>query len=372
MLALFPEREIYLRSGGTVKFVRVTSRLQLLVAAAILCALLGWAVVTLTMLAGRADMAVERALLTRQQADVASRAAKVSAYQKSAGAIAAELEARQDFMEKAVQSHLGEAPTAPTAATAPAAPKTSSATPEIGRLRQLEQRQLAFARDVTQAVTARARRAETALRSLGLNPGAMRAAQGGPFIPWRGQSDALMSAPEFRTMADALARMDALETSLLAVPSSRPTAAPMVTSSYGYRRDPFNGRAAFHAGIDFNGSYGQAIFAAAPGRISFVGGKAGYGNCLEIDHGNGLISRYAHLSGFTAKVGQTVSRGEQIARMGSTGRSTGTHLHFEVRLNDQPLNPRRFLEARQDVLQVQQIASARHATGRNVQASNRS
>jgi murein DD-endopeptidase MepM/ murein hydrolase activator NlpD len=137
----------------------------------------------------------------------------------------------------------------------------------------------------------------------------------------------------------------------------------METSSYGYRRDPFNGMLAFHAGLDFRGGYGQPILAAAPGRVSFVGVQQGYGKTVEIDHGKGLMTRYAHLSGYAVKVGDGVGKGQPIARMGSTGRSTGTHLHFEVRVNGAAVNPRPFLEARQDVLEVQQTAKRRLADG---------
>ena len=119
----------------------------------------------------------------------------------------------------------------------------------------------------------------------------------------------------------------------------------METSSYGYRRDPFNGMLAFHSGIDFRGAYGQAILAAAPGKVGYVGPRQGYGNVVEIDHGKGLMTRYAHLSGYEVKVGQAVARGQAIARMGSTGRSTGTHLHFEVRRADNAVDPARYLNA---------------------------
>jgi murein DD-endopeptidase MepM/ murein hydrolase activator NlpD len=212
------------------------------------------------------------------------------------------------------------------------------------------------------AVDARANKAADAIRSFGLDPAKLlrggAQAQGGPFVPWHG-GDAIPE--EFEALAASLQKMEALERGLIAIPSGKPTLAPMETSSYGYRRDPFNGHAAFHAGIDFPGRYGQPILAAAKGKISYVGQRQGYGNVVEIEHGNGIMTRYAHLSGFGARVGQNVARGDAIARMGSTGRSTGTHLHFEVRLNGQAINPRRFLEAHQDVLQVQQLAKARVA-----------
>jgi murein DD-endopeptidase MepM/ murein hydrolase activator NlpD len=235
--------------------------------------------------------------------------------------------------------------------------------PQAAPLLKIEARQRRFALLLTAAVQRRADKAAAAIRSFRLDPNriarATRRAEGGPFVPWRGNRDVMTG--ELATLAGALDRMETLERSLVAIPSGKPTAAPMETSSYGFRRDPFNGQAAFHAGIDFPGSYGQPILAAAKGKVVYVGQRQGYGNVVEVEHGNGLLTRYAHLSGFVAHVGQQVARGEQIARMGSTGRSTGTHLHFEVRLNGQAINPRRFLEARQDVLQVQQLAKARFA-----------
>jgi murein DD-endopeptidase MepM/ murein hydrolase activator NlpD len=152
-------------------------------------------------------------------------------------------------------------------------------------------------------------------------------------------------------MGVSLARMDALERSLAGIPQVQPAHVAYVSSSYGYRADPFTGGAAFHAGLDFPGPMGSPIYAAANGVVSFVGNKQGYGNCVEIDHGNGLMTRYAHLSRFAARVGDKVDAGKAIAAMGSTGRSTGPHLHFEVRINDRPVNPRPFLEAARNVQQ---------------------
>ena len=106
-----------------------------------------------------------------------------------------------------------------------------------------------------------------------------------------------------------------------------------------------------HAGLDFRGPLGAPIYAAADGRVSFAGVKNGYGNCLEIVHGNGMMTRYAHMSGFRARVGQTVRAGDVIGAIGNSGRSTGPHLHFEVRVNDQAVNPRPFLEANRNVFQ---------------------
>src|SRR3546814_7025223 len=106
-----------------------------------------------------------------------------------------------------------------------------------------------------------------------------------------------------------------------------------------------------HAGLDFPGPLGTSILAAAPGRVTFVGRRSGYGNVVEVDHGQGIMTRYAHLSGFNTPVGARFAAGQQIDKMGSTGRSTGRHPHFDVRLNGVAANPRRLLEAQAEVLE---------------------
>ena len=124
----------------------------------------------------------------------------------------------------------------------------------------------------------------------------------------------------------------------------------MVSSGFGYRRDPFTRRLAMHQGLDFKGPIGAPIYAAAKGQVTFVGRKSGYGNVVEISHGNGLLTRYAHMSRTGARRGQMVEAGTVIGAIGSTGRSTGPHLHFELRINNRAVNPRPFLETAPDVL----------------------
>lgn len=149
--------------------------------------------------------------------------------------------------------------------------------------------------------------------------------------------------------------MAAMQKGLARIPNTLPASLEYISSGFGYRSDPFNGGAAFHAGLDFRGPIGAPIYSAAAGTVSFVGVKQGYGNCVEVSHGNGLMTRYAHMSRTGARVGEKVDAGAEIGKIGSTGRSTGPHLHFEVRINDRPVNPRPFLEAASN---VQQEASA--------------
>ncbi len=116
-----------------------------------------------------------------------------------------------------------------------------------------------------------------------------------------------------------------------------------VTASFGERIDPFNGEGAFHSGVDIGSSYGAPVIAPADGVVVFSDQLGGYGRAIKIDHGHGISTRYGHLSGFAVTAGQAVHRGDVIGFIGSSGRSTGPHLHYEVRINDTPVNPYKYL-----------------------------
>lgn len=147
---------------------------------------------------------------------------------------------------------------------------------------------------------------------------------------------------------DYFSMLDLSLTRQLASLAHLPTAMPIeshphLSSSYGWRRHPFNGQISMHEGLDFSAPYGTPIVAAAGGVVRTVAQHSGYGNMLEIDHGDGLMTRYAHAQLILVTQGQLVTRGQQIAKVGSTGLSTGPHLHFEVRKNEKALDPRLFL-----------------------------
>jgi murein DD-endopeptidase MepM/ murein hydrolase activator NlpD len=145
------------------------------------------------------------------------------------------------------------------------------------------------------------------------------------------------------SVLEALLVQDSVNKKFL--PSYSPVDNIQYTSNFGYRIDPFTGGRTFHEGIDFQGDKGTAVLAAASGKVIAAEWHAQYGKMVEIDHGNGLISLYAHASRLDVKEDDLVVRGQKIAEIGSTGRSTGPHLHFEVRLNGVPQNPARFLRA---------------------------
>ena len=183
-----------------------------------------------------------------------------------------------------------------------------------------------------------------------------KAGQGGPFVPGLGvferealnglnlhvggldertdQTTDLFTLIESRLLEGRLAQ--------LMVPSSAPVNGP-VGSGFGFRSDPFSGRAALHTGLDFPADTGTPILAAAGGMVVTTETHAAYGNLVEIDHGNGLLTRYAHASKVMVKTGDLVKRGQLVAQVGNSGRSTGPHLHFEVLVEGVPQNPARFL-----------------------------
>jgi murein DD-endopeptidase MepM/ murein hydrolase activator NlpD len=128
--------------------------------------------------------------------------------------------------------------------------------------------------------------------------------------------------------------------------SALPTLWPVegrVTGSFGERIDPFNGEGAFHLGVDISGELGEPIIAPADGFVTYAEQLGGYGRAVVLDHGNGVTTRYGHMSGFAVAVGQRVRRGDVIGYVGNSGRSTGPHVHYEVRINDTPVNPYKYL-----------------------------
>jgi len=180
---------------------------------------------------------------------------------------------------------------------------------------------------------------------------------GGAESPLPGKT---LSVTDFQDVLSKLARqvddrseqLGVLEALLVQTSASRkflPSLPPIVdgwfSSNFGYRIDPFTGMKSFHEGIDFPAEVGTAIVAAASGKVVYSGYQPEYGKMIEIDHGNGLLTRYAHTSQIFVHEGDLVVRGQRLASVGSTGRSTGPHLHFEVRLNGVPQNPARFLES---------------------------
>ncbi len=167
-------------------------------------------------------------------------------------------------------------------------------------------------------------------------------AVGGPYIPIGG-AQALAAA--MQEADQAFGRIALVKAEASRLPLIRPMPGGEMTSNFGSRRDPFLGSLAFHAGIDFRSPTGTDIRPTAPGVVTVAGWSGGYGNMVEVDHGNGVTTRYGHMSKILANVGDRVTRDTVIGEVGSTGRSTGPHLHYETRINGVALNPVNYIEA---------------------------
>jgi len=205
---------------------------------------------------------------------------------------------------------------------------------------------------------------ERLAKTAGLKPQELPSLQPG-VTPGRGGAESSLpsrnlSVREFSDLVGQLGRqmdmrsdqLSVLEALLMHDTANRkflPTLYPIIdgwySSNFGYRIDPFSGQQSMHEGVDFPAESGTPIVATASGKVVFADWHPAYGKMLEIDHGNGLVSRYAHTSSLTVKEGDLVVRGQRVATVGSTGRSTGPHLHFEVRLNGVQQNPARFLHS---------------------------
>ncbi len=185
------------------------------------------------------------------------------------------------------------------------------------------------------------------------------AAAGGPFTPYPtdpkvAEEAAADADRRFQSIVGSVEEEALIDVAMVQIPFGEPvTADGRYSSKFGYRKDPFNGRSAFHAGVDYAAPEGTVLLATADGEVVEAGWLNGYGNLVQIRHEFGLETVYAHLNQIRVEVGDQVQRGEWIGDMGSTGRSTGSHLHYEIRQDGAALDPMKFIEAGRDVYEEQ-------------------
>jgi len=216
-------------------------------------------------------------------------------------------------------------------------------------LENVEQKQVSTLNELEERTNMRARRMQSVLTDLGIRAGraTREDAIGGPFIPVA-PAQSRDNAFETQLYRINLGReqIDGYRRTLVAVPLRKPLDGETeMTSAFGVRTHPIFRRLAMHTGIDLRGEVGEPVRATATGKVTIAGRQSGYGNMVEISHGNGLATRFGHLSEISVKVGQLVRIGEMVGRIGSTGLSTGPHLHYETRVNGQAVDPQKFLRA---------------------------
>jgi murein DD-endopeptidase MepM/ murein hydrolase activator NlpD len=294
---LFADRDFFVHDGTRLRRFRITATFQILIVFALL-SLVGWSSYTIARFLNPAPVATVSAPASAQSDDYSAKLAQLAAE-----------------TERKVQL--------------------------------IEQRQIALA-----AALANENIDAESLRRLGfVPPEAGLDGRGGPF-------NAAAADPTFKQLFNSWKKLDSLASGAIAVPSDKPVKTAAFTSGYGVRSDPFRGGAAMHAGIDLAGPSGTPIYATADGNVRRSGwNRGGYGNLIELDHGRGIETRYGHLSRILVRAGQQVKRGQLIGYMGSTGRSTGSHLHYEVRIEGKPVNPIPFMKSTDYLVAMQKNAT---------------
>jgi murein DD-endopeptidase MepM/ murein hydrolase activator NlpD len=345
---VFVPREVILRASGQVTYFRLSSRTQKLAFAA-LCIVTWWASFATTSHVVQRDTlaAKDRTIaghqsayqnlesdLTQALADQARLAAQIAGLSLSLGReieIGGELAQQREALERRVDGLRQ-------------------------RLTRLREAHEGVIQRFSELAMTRANAVEAIIAVTGLDAEKLLASiekssvgTGGPLIPVD-ESAAGLEANAGLTVSlaglnDQWGRLFALQEVRRILPLTPPLGQFWISSAYGERKDPFTGEKSHHAGVDLVAPLGSGIRATAPGRVVFAGKRDGYGRTIEIDHGQGITTRFAHLSKLLVEDGQHVERGQKIGTLGNSGRSSGPHLHYEIRSWDETLNPIKFMEA---------------------------
>ena len=232
-------------------------------------------------------------------------------------------------------------------ATLPAVPAPAARIGAVeSSLNSLAADQAAYVEAIAADARLKTTKIEKVLAGLGHKPKASVGDDvGGPFVPVRVDADPRTFRSSIDIVTAEVEELAAAKRTAAGLPLDRPIANSPITSGFGARMDPFLGRPAMHTGIDFRAGVGYPIRATAAGTVISAGYNGGYGNMVEIDHGNGLTTRYAHMSRILVKPGDVLAKGALVGRSGSTGRSTGPHVHYEVRADGEALDPMRYIRA---------------------------
>lgn len=369
----FTTRDFIFHDGRDLKRFSIAGRTQALLAgiAAITVTFSAYGVsqaafgaVMASGIAGEAS--TPEAKLAKMRAEVAQMEADVAAVKQAAQLHAARVEQRQKIIAGVLT---GKGSPEDVGAPVPAAEVSENnamAREVLAPLRAVEARQARLAEQARKTAQVRIHLTARHLRSLGIKPERYVAGgMGGPYEPVSSEAAAAAATAtaeggadaQFRSLFQTWQKLDVLEQTVIAIPSMQPVENIKLTSSFGVRSDPFHGSAAMHAGVDIPGPIGTPIYATADGVIGRAGRFGGYGNLITVNHGKGIETRYGHLSKILVAPNTRVRRGQMIGLMGSTGRSTGSHLHYEVRIDGAAVNPMPFMQNANVLDQIQQRAT---------------
>lgn len=373
----FTTRDFIFHDGRDLKRFSVAGRTQALLAgvAAITITFSAYGVsqaafgaIMATGIAGEAS--TPEAKLAKMRSEMAQMEADVAAVKQAAQLHAARVEQRQKIIAGVLT---GKGSPEDVGEPVPATNLTSDsnlAREVLEPLRKVEARQAKLAEQARKTAQLRIHLTTNHLRSLGIRPERYAAGgMGGPFEPVTSEAAAAAATSatgaaaetsadaQFRSLFQTWQKLDVLEQTVIAIPSMQPVENVKLTSSFGVRSDPFHGSAAMHAGVDIPGPLGTPIYATADGVVGRAGRFGGYGNLITVNHGKGIETRYGHLSKILVASNSRVRRGQLIGLMGSTGRSTGSHLHYEVRIDGAAVNPMPFMQNANVLDQIQQRAA---------------
>jgi murein DD-endopeptidase MepM/ murein hydrolase activator NlpD len=334
--SLLRSRDLFVHDGATLRRIRLSVPVQLLFVA-LAAAMLAWSAFAAAHLLGDREPVAPVVVSDMQKMQQLAAAAEQRARA---------IEQRQALLATMMAGGDVDPAALPTLDGAQALPDAVAAPLDRAAGRVAAEEAAAAAE-----LDARYKKASRELGKLGLDP--KRLAVGGPFEP------AAKADPTFKALFNSWKRLDSLQDGVIAVPSDKPVRNASFTSSFGMRSDPFGRGAAMHAGIDLAGPVGTPIYATADGTVSMAGWhNGGYGNLIRLDHGRGIETRYGHLHNMTVRQGERVKRGQMIGRMGSTGRSTGSHLHYEVRIDGRAVNPVPFMRSNDFILAIRDRSGA--------------
>tara|TARA_B100000678_G_scaffold282550_1_gene281577 strand:- start:5538 stop:6758 length:1221 start_codon:yes stop_codon:yes gene_type:complete len=388
----FPERQIYHRSGGTVSYISISPRKQMMAAGGAALAA-GWCIfATVSVLAQGPKLSARNVALDRSEAkaerwvsDANARAAtaqalleeRTEAFQTATSEMGQRLDSLKVILTGLkspesidvaslrgknssflIEASIEEG--APRQArTAPSPAATVEVAGFRAEIEKLRAETTTYLDDAEQIAVERAEEARGILQLTGVGIGRFEEQRelGGPLVelasltaPEALNEDDLYFAERVTKVAARLEEADFYQQLIDQLPLGQPIGVPSrETSGYGLRTDPFNRRPAFHAGMDMAAYRSAPIVASGPGVVTWAGPRSGYGRLVEIDHGHGFKTRYGHLLSVSVKVGDEVQLGDSVGKMGSTGRSTGPHLHYEVWFRGKTYNPVNFLRAGQHV-----------------------
>ena len=387
VLQHFPERQLYLRSGGEVKYYVFGTKMQMAIVGGLI-AVAAWCLFTMFNLIWgynpmrapaqeikRVEARYQR-LLADAQAKESNARLMLNEQRQSFEQMAKNLNEKHETISQIFKKETSSAPL-PSSSVKYAgnrvliAPTVRDAAPRTARSSIIKKESLDTGMDIDLSMNnlddtqnailvsaetdtlERIERGRAIIRATDLSVDTVLRespfGKGGPFIDL-GDNSNLTAEDSFGSrVASIKARVseaEAIDSALASLPSGHPVGVETYrTSSYGLRKDPFTKRPTFHEGLDFGGQRNTPIVATADGKVTLAGRNGGYGKSVEIDHGHGFVTRYGHMHKLNVKRGQIIKKGDKIGGMGSTGRSTATHLHYEVLFLGRPYDPDKFLKA---------------------------